>query len=273
MGEKYQGKVPCRLSCHLHMKNLLKRSTKRKSTAPIAELPEVHVDDLELTFHLGFRIPKILADLRDQMDFTNGLKTEGIFRISGVETEIVELYDQLNNGGNVRHFDSHNAANLMKRWFKAWDVRLLHNVPLSDFEKEPLLDITTYLSGSYLSVWQWLLQLLVDTYAYRDHNKMSAKNIAIVWAPALMPEAASGSQLNDTLTMTQYATSLLTHLIENNGHIYIPKETKFTADSKTDEAEPSSHKLSSHSRCKSIDIKGEMDPSSFLSMEILCQVF
>jgi len=75
-----------------------------------------------------------------------------------------------------------------------------------------------------------------------------------------MPEAASGSQLNDTLTMTQYATSLLTHLIENNGHIYIPKETKFTTDSKTDEAEPSSHKLSSHSRCKSIDIKGEMDP-------------
>ena len=127
---------------------------------------------------LGFKVPKILADLRDQMDFTNGLKAEGIFRLSGSETEIIALYEEYTAKATVSHFDAHNAANLMKRWFKSWEgSRLLGDIPVEEFQKSPHIDVSSFLTEPRLSIWKWLLQLLLDVYAFREFNKMSAKNL------------------------------------------------------------------------------------------------
>ena len=126
----------------------------------------------------GFNVPKILADLRDQIDFTNGLKLEGIFRISGCESEIVGLYDEYTRGCSISKWNSHNAASLMKRWFKSWaGSKLLGEIEPSEFQKNPYLDVEQYLTEPKLSIWRWLLQLLCDIYAHREYNMMSATNI------------------------------------------------------------------------------------------------
>lgn len=224
-----------------------------------------------LYFLIGYNIPKILADLRDQMDFTNGLKEEGIFRLSGSEAEIVSLLAEYTNG-SVSHFDAHNAANLMKRWFKSWSgKRLLGEIPMEEFAQSPNIDVTKYLSEPQLSIWRWLLQLLFDCYAFREYNKMSAKNlgefvfccfvfcpnnhfiittcVAIVWTPALIGEQEAEHDvpdLNETLLLTQYGTTLLEHLIENNGIVCTKKNTSPT-------------RKRGHSRSKSVNVVPEDD--------------
>lgn len=227
-----------------------------------------------MNFYLtGFHVPKILADLRDQMDFTNGLKEEGIFRLSGSEAEIVSLFAEYTNG-SVSHFDAHNAANLMKRWFKSWEgKRLLGEIPLSEFKNSPNIDVVKYLSEPRLSIWKWLLQLLLDCYTFREYNKMSAKNlgkknfffliyisfsyclyfIAIVWTPALVgtqEDEMKVTDLNETLTLTQYGTTLLEYLIENDG--------KASTGEKVQEERLSVRKRG-HTRSRSVNVVPEED--------------
>ena len=125
----------------------------------------------------GYNVPKFLADMRDHIEFTNGMKMEGLFRLSGSETEIAQLFEQYTAGADFS-YNAHNAANLMKRWFKSWKGdKLLSRVDAHMLTANPFLDLEALLIEPQLSIWKWLLQLFVDVFAYREYNMMTPTNI------------------------------------------------------------------------------------------------
>lgn len=202
------------------MHRLKRASARTSSTSSLVSIGEVDVSTLPVTFHLGFSVPSILAILRNQLDFTDGLKEEGIFRICGKETEIANLLRDINNGVGMNNPNAHNAANLMKRWFNSWTGgKLFSGIPEQAFVDYKSLDLSDYLVEPKLSIWKWLLQLLVDIYAYREYNKMTAENIAIVWAPALINgiDTVKPDQIQSILLLNRYTMEYLEYLIINDG--------------------------------------------------------
>lgn len=226
------------------MHRLKRASSRTSSTSSLVSIGEVDVSTLPVTFHLGinhsfpnffktgflnefeffyysgFSVPSILAILRNQLDFTDGLKEEGIFRICGKETEIANLLRDINVGAGMSNPNAHNAANLMKRWFNSWTGgKLFSGIPEQAFVNYKSLDLSDYLVEPKLSIWKWLLQLLVDIYAYREYNKMTAENIAIVWAPALINgiDTVKPDQIQSILLLNRYTMEYLEYLIINDG--------------------------------------------------------
>eukprot|EP00011_Vannellida_sp_DIVA3-517-6-12_P011042 CAMPEP_0114610896 /NCGR_PEP_ID=MMETSP0168-20121206/3837_1 /TAXON_ID=95228 ORGANISM="Vannella sp., Strain DIVA3 517/6/12" /NCGR_SAMPLE_ID=MMETSP0168 /ASSEMBLY_ACC=CAM_ASM_000044 /LENGTH=674 /DNA_ID=CAMNT_0001821853 /DNA_START=122 /DNA_END=2144 /DNA_ORIENTATION=+ len=202
------------------MRNLLKR--KKSTVSKVVALPDAQVESLATVSDRGYTIPKILAGMYAHLLELNGLEEEGIFRVSGTESEMLQVYISASEGKTIADRNPHNVANLMKRWFKSFvGNKLLGEVPLSALQANPLLDVTDYLTEPRLSIFKWLVQVLLELHKHKDKNMMNSRNIAIVWAPSLMGGADNTNML-DILTLTQHGMGLLHNIIENNGNTKLP---------------------------------------------------
>lgn len=133
-----------------------------------------------------------------------GLGEQGLFRKEPREATLRDLEKKFGSGFTVEFKDPHEAAGLLKRYFRALPEPLIPPLQLGPFieaEKEPdafkRVDkykvIMATLPEVNRAVLRHLMGFLNQVHARRAENKMEARNIATCWVPSLVfpPEGAA----------------------------------------------------------------------------------
>ena len=165
----------------------------------------------------------------------NGMETEGIFRLAGLESEMAVLKTKIEKGQTFQCLNPHSIATLIKRWYKELPGRLLEDLK-SETSNEILLNLHTELSDIEYRLFNWLICLLLQVSENEEKNKMDGKNCAIVWGPALVGTSSSkakgyvGASMEDfertKLGITAVELNIMHHKMNNT----IPKN-QYTGDS------------------------------------------
>jgi len=155
------------------------------------------------------RIPVVLLHLKQQLIAHGGLKVEGIFRLAPQVLDSERVKDLIDNGHFQECRDVHICANLIKVWFRDLPKPLL-----AVAESDQILNCSTDTRAGdlmenfpepYRSVFLWTLDLCLEVIEEATANKMTAKNLAIVFSPNLYrpPEiTASMSSVESLKVMT-----------------------------------------------------------------------
>ncbi|OHS98458.1 RhoGAP domain containing protein [Tritrichomonas foetus] len=150
----------------------------------------------------GNKIPFIVSDLITKLREIEAKNIEGIFRLSGAANVIKNLTDQLDEGqiSDWSQFNAITIACALKTYFreKAKDDPLLMfdnydmfvasvDVPNSKKALELLKGIcVNHLPKERLIILAYLMNYLHEVSLNEGMNKMSAKNLAICFAPNIL---------------------------------------------------------------------------------------
>ena len=168
----------------------------------------------------------------------NYLTLEGIFRVSGDNDTISMLQNKINYNDDdndqldFNDYDPHVLAGLIKRYFRELPTPLftyelyqpLITAIIENKNKEEIYDMLSSLPKDQYTLTIYLLDFLKEI-VIEDHNKMSAKNLAIVFAPNLLR-----SKITTYETMakdTPFIISVLQKIIEYHSEIYQDKHNEF----------------------------------------------
>jgi len=161
--------------------------------------------------------------------YDNGLKSEGIFRISGRSTQVDRLKDSLNQGGKVFFsptMDIHSIATLVKLWFRelpeplfTWDGCLeMLNVHRNILDPEEQLDAFKKIIAELPECNRYIAKLLINCLRAIGDNqqktKMSPEAIALVFAPNVLSTRADGADTTNHGNIDAFS-QILTMLIKN----------------------------------------------------------
>lgn len=195
-------------------------------------------------------MPGVLVMLKDFLITSDGIPAEGIFRKSGLESEMLILKEKINAGEPFETLNSHSLATLMKRWYKELPKRLLVDVN-RDLDDSQYLKLENLLKDElYVRLFYWLMDLLLKVVEKQDVNFMDPKNLAIVWGPGMVgssQDAVLSDPMNamDGFNDTRFGINViemnLTHLSRNNikpanvlkslGLVTTPRQKRSTSDS------------------------------------------
>jgi len=134
------------------------------------------------------KIPTCLQEMKEYLVSHEGLETVGIFRIAPDAAESNYIKQLLNENKFTECEDVHCISNLIKVWFRDLPISLLQNVQEAKIEacdsaEEAGAIIMTDLKEPSQSIFLWLLDL-GNLIADNAHiNKMTRKNLAIVFGP------------------------------------------------------------------------------------------
>ena len=205
----------------------------------------------------------------------DGVRLEGIFRISGSSSSLRQLADQLCSQQplNLSGYDVHEVASLLKLYLRELAVpviplhlydRFLSVIDHSGVIDEQLIQQAIQeLPAENKSILQLLFAFLDVVTSHQSVNKMSASNLAIVFGPTLL-------RIEDPLAGLQDASeqsTIVQYLLENHLRFFgdasfhdLVSEASETADQSTGlvrSAELTSY-LSSLSIIPAADIQGMM---------------
>jgi len=159
-------------------------------------------------------VPAIVVRCIDIVE-QKGLKEEGIYRISGNQTDLKELRDRFDSGTDVdlkqRNCDPHCAAGLLKSYLREIPEPILTNKLKMDFFSSTNIEDKTErineiarliasLPACNLDLLQMIMEHLNNVLQYEEHNKMNVRNIGIVFSPTLQIPAAVFSILMSDFT-------------------------------------------------------------------------
>ena len=149
-------------------------------------------------------MPAVLAFLRRELYNNKGLESEGIFRLSGDETEMMSIKGQLNKGKYLPIPSVDNAATLLKviasplpcpqhqqhqqRWFGELPQRIFAALPQDCYEEclhDPAAcrSFPERLAEPHRTLFLWLSAILVAA-GKNEVTKMTASNLC-KWRPSL----------------------------------------------------------------------------------------
>ncbi|CAN6276670.1 unnamed protein product [Urochloa humidicola] len=157
----------------------------------------------------GNSVPTILLMMQRKLYMREGLKIEGIFRINAENSEEVNVRDQLNSGVVPDEVDLHCLAGLIKAWFRELPAGVLdtltpEQVMHCNTEEECAL-LASMLPPVEAALLNWAINLMADVVEHESHNKMNARNIAMVFAPNM-------TQMADPLTALIHAVQVMNFL-------------------------------------------------------------
>eukprot|EP01114_Cavostelium_apophysatum_P004198 TRINITY_DN1437_c0_g1_i2.p1 TRINITY_DN1437_c0_g1~~TRINITY_DN1437_c0_g1_i2.p1 ORF type:complete len:472 (-),score=118.95 TRINITY_DN1437_c0_g1_i2:1285-2700(-) len=178
------------------------------------------------------------VELLIQQIIRKGLDVEGIFRIPANKTEVDRYADLLDAGKDPKEIiegiqDVHASCALLKKFFRDLPEPLLtsdlydcfivlyeskHLVDEPEFQRK-LRDLVKLLPPRNKIITQFVLNFLSFVSTHQETNKMSIKNLAIVWGPVMLrtPEI----ELNaESLREAGYVCSLIGMLIEHKDHVF-----------------------------------------------------
>ena len=163
-------------------------------------------------------VSALMARLRENQ--LEGLRSEGIFRISGDSSEIQALRRQINDGGDPVALAAgcgnlHSIAGLLKMFYREIQPPLLTfalydelvacssalGAPSDDeaFDCAALQALLRRLPSGHYPLLQHLVQFLTEVVEHTDESKMTVGNTAAVFAPNLLrPEHETIEHLADT---------------------------------------------------------------------------
>jgi len=126
----------------------------------------------------------------------HGLQEEGLLRLAGSASQIKQLKEQFDSGGqpDLSQFDLHSVAGVLKLYFRELPkVPLIVTQGLKDALRASSPEETVQLIQQELGNVPWpnyytlkrLFVFLNQLQSHSDVNKMTPGNVAIVWNPTL----------------------------------------------------------------------------------------
>ncbi|KAL2554248.1 rho GTPase-activating protein 5-like [Forsythia ovata] len=170
----------------------------------------VSTESMQLSFDSrGNCVPTILLMMQRRLYCQGGLQAEGIFRINAENGQEEYVREQLNNGEVPDNIDVHCLAGLIKAWFRELPQGVLD--PLSPEQvmqaqsEDECTQLVRLLPPTEAALLDWAINLMADVAQLEHLNKMSARNIAMVFAPNM-------TQMLDPLTALMYAVQVMNFL-------------------------------------------------------------
>jgi len=183
-------------------------------------------------------IPSVVSVLMDLLrrNGAEGLRSEGIFRVPGDQTEMRGLRQLLNQGGDTEQVLSncqnlHSIAGLLKMYFRELRPPLLTFELYDDFiqcsadlgapsavgDVSALRDLLSRLPEGHGPLLRHLIEFLAEVVGHGGESRMTAGNTAAVFAPNLLrPELETLEHLADTA----HIVNLITTLILNHRRVF-----------------------------------------------------
>ncbi|CAI8607729.1 unnamed protein product [Vicia faba] len=157
----------------------------------------------------GNSVPTILLRMQKQLYSEGGLQAEGIFRITGENSQEAFVRDQLNKGVVPNGIDVHCLSGLIKAWFRELPTGVLDSltpeqVMLCNTEDD-CTNLVKLLPSTEAALLDWAINLMADVVEYEQFNKMNARNVAMVFAPNM-------TQMADPLTALIHAVQVMNFL-------------------------------------------------------------
>ncbi|XP_058748328.1 rho GTPase-activating protein 2-like [Vicia villosa] len=135
----------------------------------------------------GNSVPTILMLMQDHLYSQGGLKAEGIFCINPENSKEEHVKNQLNSGIVPDDIDVHCLAGLIKAWFRELPSGVLDGLSpeqvLQCNTEEESFELVKQLKPTEPALLSWAIDLMADVVQEEEHNKMNARNIAMVFAP------------------------------------------------------------------------------------------
>jgi len=147
-------------------------------------------------------LPAVVYRCIEYLDARNAAAEEGIFRLSGSNVVIKQLRERFNNEGDVnlitddQYYDIHAVASLLKLYLRELPTTILTRDLHLDFlavtelhdlqEKVHALNGLVYrLPKANNTLLRYLSSFLINIINHSDVNKMTIRNVGIVFSPTL----------------------------------------------------------------------------------------
>lgn len=157
----------------------------------------------------GNSVPTILLLLQHRLYDQGGLQAEGIFRINAENGQEEHVRDQLNHGIVPDGIDVHCLAGLIKAWFRELPTGVLDSLNPEQVmqcqSEEECAHLVKLLPPTQAALLDWAINLMADVVQEEHHNKMNARNIAMVFSPNM-------TQMADPLIALMYAVQVMNFL-------------------------------------------------------------
>ncbi|CEI91137.1 Putative Atypical/BCR protein kinase [Rhizopus microsporus] len=150
----------------------------------------------------GYELPAIVYRCIEYLDAMNAVMEEGLYRLSGSNSTMKALKERFNQEGDVNllasknEYDVHVVAGLLKMWLRELPTSVLtrehrteflHVIDLLD-RKDRVNELGRLVSLLPLSNYTLLRALtahLIRVVQHSDVNKMTMRNVSIVFSPTL----------------------------------------------------------------------------------------
>ncbi|EDR27968.1 GTPase activating protein, putative [Entamoeba dispar SAW760] len=170
-----------------------------------------------------YKLPKPLAILNNNFQRLDGFHSEGVFRLAGQAGLMKTMKSYMNtHKGDLEvqeEFTINEVANLIKLWFRELPTLLLNGLTSTQIQMSGVDDCWKQyctLSQQSRDLLDWLFSLLVHVSLFKDQNKMTLQNLAIVVAPNLYESTSSDPMegLMMSQKAVQFVQNILTHFAE-----------------------------------------------------------
>ncbi|KAI8353623.1 hypothetical protein EDC96DRAFT_566900 [Choanephora cucurbitarum] len=150
----------------------------------------------------GYELPAVVYRCIEYLDAMNAVMEEGIYRLSGSNSSQKALRERFNQEGDVNllvskdEYDVHVVAGLLKMWLRElptsvltreYRMDFLHVIDLLD-RKDRVNELGRLVSQLPLANYTLLRALtahLIRVVQHADVNKMTMRNVSIVFSPTL----------------------------------------------------------------------------------------
>jgi RalA-binding protein 1 len=154
------------------------------------------------SIHEGLALPSVVYRCIEYLEKRNAFMEEGIYRLSGSSAVIKTLKDRFNMEGDVdllsenQYFDPHAIAGLLKTFLRELPTSVLTRELHMDFMRvndlqdraervNELGHLVAQLPLANYSLLRTLCSHLIKIIEHSDVNKMTMRNVGIVFSPTL----------------------------------------------------------------------------------------
>lgn len=147
-------------------------------------------------------LPAVIYRCIQYLDARGAVTEEGIFRLSGSNVVIKQLKERFDNEGDInlledsQYHDIHAVASMLKAYLRELPTSILTRALHLDFvavtemssqaEKiVALRELVTRLPQANATLLKYLIAFLIKIINHADRNKMTVRNVGIVFSPTL----------------------------------------------------------------------------------------
>ncbi|KAI0833912.1 RhoGAP-domain-containing protein [Hypoxylon sp. FL0890] len=153
-------------------------------------------------FDVSVPLPAVVYRCIQYLDAKNAIREEGIFRLSGSNVVIKQLRERFNTEGDVNlltdetYYDIHAVASLLKLYLRELPTTILTRdlhmkfVAVTEMPNHlekigSLAELVRQLPLANETLLKYLIAFLIKIINHSDMNKMTVRNVGIVFSPTL----------------------------------------------------------------------------------------
>lgn len=147
-------------------------------------------------------LPAVVYRCIQYLEAKNAILEEGIFRLSGSSVVIKALKERFNTEGDInlvhdeQYYDIHAVASLLKLYLRELPTTILTRdlhlqfmsvteMPVQSEKIEALSELVLKLPQANATLLKYLIAFLIKIINHQDSNKMTVRNVGIVFSPTL----------------------------------------------------------------------------------------